>query len=404
MAIASSAIRIKESWILYSAFFALGMNLAVFYLPAFGLYLLVAWRKIILRAVSPNYLVLSALLLAATVPVYTIGYEDIELVSPLKSMLAFVLSTAVFGYFMQFRTAHEQANIIIFYVFGAAFIAIYIVGTSILIDPALYGYGRLYNPFTEEDMNSPGASNSLAMFSAVVVYMLFTETGKMYRLNLLVILLLTVAMAITLGGRAYFVILGVAFFVMAIPMIFRAKITPVLSIAVIVVLSVTAVSVTSERMEDFGRYYQLLSHRFESGLESSRFEHYVDGLSKFLLYPFGGFETDSAIEDTPYFHNVFLDNARLGGWIPVVALLLMVALVARSLSAWKHADTRFGLYVFFVSLLIMQQDVVVEGNSHLLVIVYYAAILVSRSKGSFGGKKEKPIFTGIISDPGLIRN
>jgi hypothetical protein len=404
MVIARSALKIKESWLLYAAFFSLGMNLAVFYVPVFGLYLLVAAPKITARAVSRNYLVLSALLLAATVPVYILGYDNIALISPFRSMVIFVLSTVAVGCLFQFRTAQEQRHLTVCYVFGLASIAIYISITSIQTDATLYGYGRLHNPFTGEDINSPGVSNSLAMFSALIVYILFTDIGKTYRVVLSVLLLTTIVVAISLGGRAYFVILCLAFFLKAVPMIFKSKLIPATGFVALVALMVAAVSASLERMEDFDRYYQILSYRFESGLESSRFEHYADGLGKLFLHPFGGFETDPAIEVTPYFHNVFLDNARLGGWIPLAALLLMVALAGRALPRRKNPDVRFGLYVFFISLLIMQQDVVIEGNSQLLVIAFYAAVLVSRRKSGLGAGK--PVFEAadVSLNHGLIRS
>src|SRR5690606_25575294 len=122
--------------------------------------------------------------------------------------------------------------------------------------------------------------------------------------------------------------------------------------------------------------------RLDGSLESARFLLWKDGVIKLLTHPIGGFDVDQTIDPVQWFHNVFLDSARLAGWMPVLSLIAFVFY-----SFWLYLNKRneyylFAGFVFSIVFVIMQQDVVIEAMVRLLVLLYFCAILL----GSIGSK------------------
>jgi hypothetical protein len=112
----------------------------------------------------------------------------------------------------------------------------------------------------------------------------------------------------------------------------------------------------------------------------------IYGLSEFWFHPFGGMTNrlaDSSYQGT-WFHNVFMDNARLGGIIPVFALVFATVYILSSIfKKVKISHYMFYFVSFITAFLLMQQDVVVEGSPHLLIIMYLTGLLMlSKSKNN----------------------
>jgi len=117
------------------------------------------------------------------------------------------------------------------------------------------------------------------------------------------------------------------------------------------------------------------------GLHSLRFQHYLRGLEMFFLHPLGGFEVDTSIEDTKWYHNIFLDTARVAGWIPVLFFLAALLYTAKYLTYKnKSLDISLPFWVATTSFLIMQQDVVLEGGVRSLLVLFYSSYILIDSK------------------------
>lgn len=374
------SLHVNEITILYPAFFALGLNRYEIYLAIFGLYVFFIAYRLTNERLTFSYLILSGLILITTIPLYTIGHDRINLESPYRSMLAMIFSTVIAGLSFQRQSKPIQYNLIISYIIGIGISSIIISGYSVYTNPLVYGYGVLYNPFTDKEINSPGVSNNLAIFSSLLIYLLFKKNHTLYKILIFSALIFSVLMAVSLGGRTYFLIFFLTLIVVSSPIASKFKIKSLAIILFILILIFLIFTWIINNVEQFEGYYLFMTQRFENGLESKRYEHYLDGINKLLHYPFGGFYTDQSIESTKYFHNVFIDNARLAGWLPTFTLILMISFIATSFTGLKDIHSNFGSFIFIVCLLIMQQDVIIEGNSQPLVLMYYSGILISRQR------------------------
>jgi hypothetical protein len=146
--------------------------------------------------------------------------------------------------------------------------------------------------------------------------------------------------------------------------------TPVLFI---VGVTVIIVSSSSSILIHFNR---LITRFNESGLSSSRFDLYILGLNSLLISPLGGF-SPKLIYDTNWFHNIWLDIARLGGWFSLGLLLIsFLYLIKAFCYKRKHKKFGFAVWLCFIAQLIMLQDVVLEGNYRIFIVFYLSSITI----------------------------
>jgi len=130
-------------------------------------------------------------------------------------------------------------------------------------------------------------------------------------------------------------------------------------------------------------YLQFTTERFSNkGLESSRFDLYLIGLENIIYYPFGGFTVQHQLFGTSWFHNIILDSFRVAGWIPILFFIIATMYALKGLLIKNKSDDLILIvYIFLICFLIMQQDVIIEGN-YLPLIIYYLCgiVLVTYNK------------------------
>lgn len=374
--------KFDENRVLFLAFFTLGFGKFIFYVPLFALYFLLKGSHIFSMPIRSSYLVLLGLMLIATFPLYTLGGNRMEIDEPLRSLVPLLFYLIVAGFVLQSKSQEIQYKFIVLYVLGFAFDTLVIVGYSFWVDASRYGYGLLLNPFSGEELNSPGASNTLSVLAAMLTFFLFQRLGYVKKLAALSLMSVVLLAAIFLGGRTFFVILAASFF-MVLFLGVRLKQLPKVFLVSAIVLALGVVLISS--VDFLSDKVELTLHRLSQGLESKRFEHYAHGISVFFNYPFGGFSVDPNIENTKWFHNIFLDNARISGWIPVLSLLLAMVYIASAYFRKRYNYFVFGFLLFFVSVLIMQQDVVLEGNFRMLMLMYFVGILLHAKPRKYKG-------------------
>ncbi|EFH1078881.1 hypothetical protein BF124_004833, partial [Escherichia coli] len=121
----------------------------------------------------------------------------------------------------------------------------------------------------------------------------------------------------------------------------------------------------------FDKYFDLIFERFGSeGLKSARFELIQDGITKFLIHPLGGFTPNVSEYSGYWYHNIYLDSARVAGVISLIPFILSNLIVLISYLGYRNYRKRIKNPYFFISLItliIMCQDVVLEGNMMLLI-------------------------------------
>lgn len=371
------SLKLKGNYVLYMAFFALGFGKFLFYFPLFLLYIFFNGTKIVAMPVRISYSILTGLLLIAILPLYTLCADRMTIDNPFRSLMSLLFSIVVTGFLLQAKSQEVQFKLITLYIFGFGFDALVLIGYSCWVDPFRYGYGLLLNPYDGEEMNSPGASNTLAILATLLIYFLFKKQMLIKRLAVMFLMVLVLMAAFFLGGRTFFVILAVSILLMVFIGFEVGQIWKLFIYTLLLTILVFALVSSTELLSD---KLVFTLQRFHSGLESNRFLHYAYGMSVFFDYPFGGFNVDSTIENTRWFHNIFLDIARIGGWFPVLALIFVVLYIAATMLVKRSEYFVFGYLLFTVSFLIMQQDVVLEGNFRMLIVMFFSGILLHSKK------------------------
>lgn len=364
-------------------FFLLGFNLSKLYFPVFLIALFYVVYKGRGVQLSINYLIFLMLVFLGMILPFLVGYKVMPVERPEVLFFAWVFNLLFLSYLFFRLDPHLKIIAVFYYCLGLFSESFLVVVFSYYTSLAgeYYGYGRLLHPLSGMLINSPSVSNSLVPFTVILLYRLFFYKFDFIWILSSVLLAFSISGALFLGGRAFFVCLLVALLVFLAFSSIGKKLLIILFVIVLALVFFTMYS-------DLELFAGVLS-RFESGLESTRFEHYASGLSQLASHPFGGFNVDQNIESTFWFHNVFLDNAKYSGWITFLALFLLFLFFGLKLLA-NHTHPYFIILfcLYTVTLLLHQQDVVLEGNFRLFMVTMLCGLTVlSKSRDYFCDNK-----------------
>lgn len=310
---------------------------------------------------------------------------------PLKLLIVFLFVLLISGFLIQNQPKETQVKMLFYYIIGFGFQAFIIAGYSYLFNDGSYGYGNIYNPFTQQEINSPVTSNNLSVLASLLVFYLFNNSNIAKKAFITLLLFIVLGLGVFLGGRTFFIILLFAFLYSAI--------RP-LTVNKLVLISLLTISslLISTYISDFINIDFVLK-RFEKGLESKRFLHYQHGLSEFFKHPLGGYTIDQSIENTRWFHNIFLDMGRLGGWIPVAFFSLSLIYVAlKSCKKVLFADTHynFAILMLLVSFLILQQDTSIEGDYRSYITLVLSSIILLSNPHKWTSKRYSKVLSNSL--------
>lgn len=362
-----------QQTLLVASFVLLGLGWHLAYASLIAVYFYLIKADLTNAKLQKNYLVLLLLISLFFIPHYTLGYEQSTLDHPLLSMLSVYFCLLVMGYAYQAQSQSMQTKLFVALVIGIGLEALIIVGYSLYLDPELYGRRRLFNPMRGTEINSPSSANKLALLASLCIYVLLSSKNKLLLLMSLIGLSGLCAIAGWLGGRAFFVIVVLAF-VLAILMHFNWKKLLYLSLIVVLMLASWDYLVQWLSLDQLTVY-----ERFGRGLNSPRFALYADGWHKLLDHPFGGFAVDRSIDSVSWFHNIFIDAGRLGGWLPILGLLAFVAYTGIKLIRNANVHSLFAAFIFAVVFVLAQQDVIVEVMVRMVFVLFFAAVLITNN-------------------------
>lgn len=356
--------------IFYMSVLFLGLGFHAVYVLFLLFFLLLKPSYLIKPKIKSNFMVLFLLISFFLVPQYLIGYQQITVDNPVLSMLSVMFSIVIYGILLQQMPIKVIRASIVFLVIGIGIEALITLFYSYHLNPALYGYGLLYNPILNKEVNSPGVALKIACFSSMLVWFVFQYLSTFRKIGLLFIISILVIFSMWLASRAFFVIL---FLAIALSLLLNLKLK---NIGNFIFLSLLGL----------GCFYLLLQHfdislfsrvnRLDGSLQSPRFLLWQDGFLKLLTHPLGGFSVDQTIEPVRWFHNIFLDAGRLAGWIPIVSLALFTFYSFVLFLQRKNKYSLFAGFMFAVVFALAQQDVVVEAMIRFVVLLYFCAILL----------------------------
>ncbi|MTC55628.1 MULTISPECIES: hypothetical protein [Providencia] len=363
-----------HSVLYYFLFFIAGFNyLLIFAILIITCSLLEA-LKLKNSKIKTQFIVSSIIFFFYILLTFFIGADRFYTPSPFNAMTVILISTLYLGLILQSKTNIEKRNLISMYIIGLAAQSLFIVAYNYM-QGENYGYGNLLNPFTGNKMNSPSISNNLALSLSLSLFYVF-NFKMLVKLASILLTLLMLLCGFYLSGRTFFLISLIALIMLFIHN-FKIK-----NIFYFILLIIPLGFISTYILPDnIHKHIEFTLSRLSEGLESNRFKHYYYGLSELPNYPFGGFIVDSSIEKTLWFHNIFLDTARVAGWIPTFLLAMFTIIsLTRYLYYRKNAFTFFGLYIFLITFIIMQQDVIVEGEYRILIIFFLSTLMFIKVK------------------------
>ena len=195
---------VYKSMLLLSFFFS-GFSLYSVFIPLLILSLFLSGYKnksLYLGSVATSFNILFIVLFVLCV--FFIGFSKLYLDSPIKYAM-YIIFMIVCLTLLLVNNIENAKGMLLFFILGIFMRAEFVVIYSFLEPSGVYGYGKLLDPFSHEEINSPGISNSLAIvFMYLVVAFKANTFNKRIFLTLLYPLLLL--SSIFLGGRTFFII------------------------------------------------------------------------------------------------------------------------------------------------------------------------------------------------------
>lgn len=313
--------------------------------------------KIHLKNILLFIIVISFLLL------FLLNSSQMTLPNPLLTIMRYCLLVFFIFYLSNF---YEIDKLIYFFFWLCIFTllsAFIISGYSIYLNISSFrtlGYGHVYNPLHDVYVPSPKIALQIALCISYIT--LFFNTKKIIKIILYIISFATI---LYLQSRASFLIL----LLLALsPILYLIK-NKRLLIIVLLFLSITLVLIIFKEPNIVIDKYRITN----SILESKRLLHWFDGINKLIEYPFGGFYIDKNIENVNYFHNIFLDSARIYGWFSIILLIGMFIIYFSTLII---NNNKIYFLLFLINFMILNQDVIIEGNFLLFLIFYIASTIL----------------------------
>lgn len=350
--------------ILLSSFFFSGFSLYAVFIPLLFLTIFLSLYKnktlyLGTPAASSNILFIILFVLC----VFFIGADGLLLETPFKYAVYIIFM--IFCLTLLLINNMEYAEkALLFFILGIFMRAETVVIYSYLDPYGMYGYGKLLDPFSHEEINSPGISNSLAI---VFTFLLVAFKAKSFveKIALIIMYPLLLLSSVFLGGRAFFLIA-----IFGLIYQYRNNInlrTVVYSIFSGMGLLVLFFFIFKD-IPVFDKYFDLVFERFGSeGLKSARFELIQDGISKFFIHPFGGFTPYASEYSGNWYHNIYLDSARVAGFVPLIMFVISNLILFSCYFRYNRKNNRPYFFLSIITLIIMCQDVVLEGNMMLLI-------------------------------------
>ncbi|ARX09379.1 hypothetical protein DMB99_09710 [Proteus mirabilis] len=273
----------------------------------------------------------------------------------LKTLLFFITSS-----FFYFLAIIDQNKIKKHLIYFSIFSLTYAFTISIYSYINNYrGYNDLYNPFEMVQTNSPLVA-TLISISLIILLECLNLSKKNITFIIILFIISTLISTIYLGSRASLILIFLYVFMKTLMFILNRVSIKTLTL-ILIFISIFIFMIMNINLLNFGGFY-------ERGLESSRFTIIKDGLYSLLDHPFGGMKVVSA----SWFHNIFLDIARVSGYIVTlfwcIILTFILTIIIANKFIYKTKKT-FGI-LFFILMLSFSQDLAFDGYYNTMALLF----------------------------------
>lgn len=320
------------------------------------------------------------LLLFVAVFIFLTGFllkpDELFLPNPILTIIKYIVIIVILFY-ISFFTSNEDKKF-----FLQAFCISMIVNGLIIVyysyflsltTNSYFGYGRLFNPIHNVETVSPKIA--LSMIAPLTAYCIFFKENRIVSLLLIG---LSIYAFLFIQSRAALV-LSVLLLLAFIYNFYKSFEKSKRIYCLVATVFSLAIGFSLYMLNSTGSDVDFSENRLvNSGLESKRFMHWQDGITKIVEYPFGGFSVDPNIEHVNYFHNIVIDSARIYGWLAISILVLIFLIQLFMIFRYQRCRSLTFLLVLSILNLIMMQDVVIEGNFLLFSLSIIISFLSSQ--------------------------
>ncbi len=338
------------------------------YIPCFLILLLIMPHKSILISKQVTLLTLGIIFYLL---LFLTNKDNLALTQPEFTIFRYIFLILIAYYLSSF----EKNKYIFSFLFSLCVFVLLSSYITIIYSYILFktqginlGYGFLFNPIHSIYVKSPKIALYMLVSTATLV-LLPIKTKK----TAVIIIIIGLILSIYIQSRTTFILLCFLL-VLKSYYIFKSNINSMLMITFIIAVVITLLLILNTQLihiipdiED--------SRVTTSILESKRFLLWADGSEKMLLNPLGNFSTNHDLDDTDYFHNIILDSAKIYGWPSFILLLSFFSFTLLKVIEIKRLDI---LFLFVIYILIMSQDVVIEGNFQIFLITYITTIILHK--------------------------
>jgi hypothetical protein len=272
-----------------------------------------------------------------------------------------MLNIMVYASFIYIYNTKDKISLVNSSIFLVGMYGLLVVVYSIYLDRSMYGAGNLYDPFRDNEINSPLIATQLALFSSYLMYRVFSSIN----IYILILLITTIASGFYLGSRTFFLINVVSF----VSCLYHFK----NSINVKTYISVSVLSIISILVVLFSQYGEPIMQKFsDNSIQSGRYIILLDALSNVKNLTLSGHFLEHGGIKSYWYHNHYLDSYRIGGIIP---LLLMISITLYGFkSIYFSASSNFYVkYLNIIVFLLLVQDIILEG---LIVLLFIHILLI----------------------------
>ena len=368
----------KKKYIIYLLFFMFGTGIFKIYIPFFFIYIVFSLKNYIYSIYDKKFKTIYGLLNVYILLFFLIGLKNADELDINQFYIYIFVSGCIFLIaYIEGRRYYKE--IIGTYLLGSFFYVMFYVFYNLKYSGSVSIYGNMIDPLTTEAVNTPQYANLLSI--VVCGMIIFLNEAKIFILRVISIIMigLTIFSGLYLGARAFFVVLFIFLF------IYLSKKIKIKNVIIFLFVVMVSSIIVKEYFDIIAPYVDFILFRFqEEKIDTTRYLIWKESINEILNYPFGGFPI-TASNDSYWCHNLWLDVARISGWIPLMLLISLNIFFLLQYNELKNKKSYFNIWLIgVISLGVMFQEVEVT-RSPIVFFGYLTitSVLLSRFQNKY---------------------
>jgi hypothetical protein len=316
------------------------------------------------------FLILSILYFGTT---FFPGHVYMTLKSPFSTFMQCIFYVlTIFITIGSEKNSKVRVQLLFTFMSGLFFYSITVIAYSYLKNPVFYGYKFLFNPYANSSNSSTTFSNNVALTFIGGIVGIMHFKGALIRLLFLIMMILSLLSVFFVSGRTFIFVVVVFLFLFCLYQnTLKYKIYSMMLI-LFVIFSVYVLYSYILPESIIAKFDKSMINRLPSlwSENNPRYKLWKEGFLRIFEYPFGGYMPMSVHQY--WFHNIWLDTARVGGLLPLGLFFSLNAFTAYFLVLHRRDIKNVSILLLAIaSLMILGQDLVIESSNRIITLYFY---------------------------------